>query len=320
MDNNLELLIDMVIKLSHNPDKYEILREEGTFFWIYPFTTENIAGYINMFDLKNKSLLTVGSSGDQAINAILRGCEDVTIIDINPFAKYYFYLKKAAILTLNYKEFLDFFCYRFYNDSNSNEKTFNLNSYNKLKDTLKELDEESFIFWDTVFAKCNRKDVRNQLFKTDETGVRVLKEVNPYLRNKYSFTKAKIKIGNINPKFIRGNIFKTKLHRTYDNVFLSNIGAYNTQKDLKGLVDRLAPMLNNEGKILICYLYDTIKDTKYCSVFPEIYDLEKFFKIFKKYITEFNSFQGISNIRFYDRAIKDSVVIYQKDSKKKRKR
>ena len=32
------------------------------FDFIYPFTTENIDGYINNFDLKNKSLLTTGSS------------------------------------------------------------------------------------------------------------------------------------------------------------------------------------------------------------------------------------------------------------------
>ena len=36
---------------------------------IYPFTTENIAGYIDYFDFDDKSLLTVGSSGDQILNA-----------------------------------------------------------------------------------------------------------------------------------------------------------------------------------------------------------------------------------------------------------
>ena len=38
---------------------------------IYPFTTENINGYINNFNLYDSSLLTVGSSGAQVINAIL---------------------------------------------------------------------------------------------------------------------------------------------------------------------------------------------------------------------------------------------------------
>ena len=44
---------------------------------IYPFTTENIAGYIDYFDLQDKSLLTVGSSGDQIINAAFKGAKDI---------------------------------------------------------------------------------------------------------------------------------------------------------------------------------------------------------------------------------------------------
>ena len=61
---------------------------ENGFNKLYSFTTENIKDYISSFDLNNKSLLTVGSSADQAINAILNGCKDVTIMDINPFVKY----------------------------------------------------------------------------------------------------------------------------------------------------------------------------------------------------------------------------------------
>ena len=38
---------------------------------LYPFTTENITGYINNFNLYQNTLLTVGSSGDQVINASL---------------------------------------------------------------------------------------------------------------------------------------------------------------------------------------------------------------------------------------------------------
>ena len=52
---------------------------------LYPFTTENISGYFKEKDIKNKSILTVGSSGDQAINAFAMGAKEVTIFDINPF-------------------------------------------------------------------------------------------------------------------------------------------------------------------------------------------------------------------------------------------
>ena len=68
---------------------------------IYPFTTEYINAYIDMFDLKDKTLLTVGSSGDQIFNAALNGCKDITMIDICPFVKEYYYLKLSAIMIMD---------------------------------------------------------------------------------------------------------------------------------------------------------------------------------------------------------------------------
>ena len=54
---------------------------------IYPFTTENLNGYMNKLDFKNKKVLTVGSSADQILNVFLLGCKDITLLDINPFVK-----------------------------------------------------------------------------------------------------------------------------------------------------------------------------------------------------------------------------------------
>lgn len=82
------------------------------FFKIYPFTTENIDGYMHNFDVFGKKSLTVGSSGDQVINLAMRGCLDQTVIDVCPNTKFYFYLKKAGLLELDYSEFLQFFRFR----------------------------------------------------------------------------------------------------------------------------------------------------------------------------------------------------------------
>ena len=57
------------------------------------------------FDFQNKSLLTIGSSGDQILNSFYYGARDITLFDINEYSKYYIYLKIAAIISLNYKEF-----------------------------------------------------------------------------------------------------------------------------------------------------------------------------------------------------------------------
>ena len=64
----------------------------------YLFTTENIAGYINDMDLSNKSVLTLGSSLDQAYNSLLVGADDVTVFDINVNVEIFHKIKRDLIL------------------------------------------------------------------------------------------------------------------------------------------------------------------------------------------------------------------------------
>ena len=71
---------------------------KNVFTDVYTFTTENISGYFPSLDLKDKSLLTVGSSGDQAFNAILCGAGKVTVMDISPYAEGFIKLKRDMIL------------------------------------------------------------------------------------------------------------------------------------------------------------------------------------------------------------------------------
>ena len=84
------------VSAEHTPEPFVSLYKasstcDGSFRYIsefskiYPFTTENISGYINYFDFQNKSLLTVGSSFDQVLNAYMCGVRDITLYDINPY-------------------------------------------------------------------------------------------------------------------------------------------------------------------------------------------------------------------------------------------
>ena len=61
MDEQLNLLIEKIVKLSSSLTSGEItkllatdkdIKEINGFFLTYPFTTENISGYIDLFDLK----------------------------------------------------------------------------------------------------------------------------------------------------------------------------------------------------------------------------------------------------------------------------
>lgn len=286
---------------------------DRNFVRIYPFTTENISGYINNFDLKNKSLLTLGSSGDQVLNSAMFKCKDISVLDICPFTKFYFYLKKAAILTLTYDEFLSFFCYiNFPKTFENNKDVFKKEVFLKLKQTLRLLDYKSFLFWDDLFYCYNPITIRTSLFERDEDKHFILKATNLYLSSDLSFNSCKMNIKNINPEFIIGNVENVKLYRNYDNIWLSNLGQYLEIEKLKIIVDNLFCNLNNEGKILLCYLYQTTKTTKYRKEWAKIYNLSKVYKVFNNYLLELDSFLGVHGILWNCNNIKDSILVYKK--------
>ena len=78
---------------------------------VYPFTTEAIGGYFADIDFKDKSVLTVGSSLDQAFNASLFGAKNIVVYDINKNTEVFYKLKRDKVLSVTrtelYKEILD---------------------------------------------------------------------------------------------------------------------------------------------------------------------------------------------------------------------
>ena len=280
---------------------------------IYPFTTENIAGYIDYFDLQDKSLLTVGSSGDQIINAALKGAKDVTLLDINPYAKYYYYLKTAGILELNLTDFNEFFRYNDYPKVfKYNKKVFDKASYKKLKSTLKSLDNDSYLFWDELFDMYQPDHIRFSLFSNDEYGTSVLGKSNLYLQSENTYDETKTKLKELRPEFINEDIFKSNLTKNYDNIWLSNIACYLYQDKIKGMTDKFADKLAVDGKLLISYLYSIDMNTEYDDDWSPIYDLKNDLELLKEYSPIFHFFKGVNGIKHNDDDIKDSVLIYQK--------
>ena len=280
---------------------------------IYPFTTENIAGYIDYFDLQDKSLLTVGSSGDQIINAAFKGAKDITLLDINPYAKYYYYLKAAGILELNLTDFNEFFRYNDYPKVfKYNKKVFDKASYKKLKSTLKSLDNDSYLFWDELFDMYQPDHIRFSLFSNDEYGTSVLGKSNLYLQSENTYDETKTKLKELRPEFINEDIFKSNLTKNYDNIWLSNIACYLYQDKIKGMTDKFADKLAVDGKLLISYLYSIDMNTEYDDDWSPIYDLKNDLELLKEYSPIFHFFKGVNGIKHNDDDIKDSVLIYQK--------
>ena len=281
---------------------------------IYPFTTENIAGYIDYFDFDDKSLLTVGSSGDQILNAFYNGARDITLFDINEYAKFYVYLKIAAILSLSYKEFKAFFFRHGLTPFVRNHHMFSPELYEKIKGNLRLLDYESFLFFDELFSLYEPTKIRERMFDDDEDRNVVIKGMNKYLKDEESYNKLQAIIRKISFRYINGNIFEEDVNGKFDNIFLSNLCTVANLEQLKSLLQKLdRNNLNSGGSIQLGYLWNASFDSEeYKADWKEIYKMPIAKEYLKGFITEAHQIPGPRDILWDDPTKKDLVLIYRK--------
>lgn len=280
---------------------------------IYTFTTENIAGSLEYFDLKDKKFFTVGSSFDQCLNAFFLGAKDITLYDINPNSKYHAYFKIAAILCLTYTEFQEFYFLQglkqYYNPN-----TFNKEIFNRIKDTLRLLDYESFLFFDELFTLYDSKTIREYIFDDDEDRNQAIRGFNIYLKSEENYNKLKSILKGISFKFICGDIFKDKIDGEYDNVMLSNLCTTTTVDNLKQLIEKIdINNLNSGGSVLLAYLWDIdFNETEYEDSWKEVYKLTTTKEKLKDYITEYHQINSGRDFIWDEDRKKDLILIYRK--------
>lgn len=281
---------------------------------IYSFATENVAGYIDYFDFDNKSLLTVGSSGDQVLNAFYNGARDITLFDINEYAKYYVYLKITAILSLSYQEFILFFFKHDISSFKENEHMFSKKIFNKIKDNLRLFDYESYLFFDELISLYKWKKIRSRLFDDDEDRKIVIKGINKYLHDEKSYNKLKSVIRKIHFKYVYGNIFEDDIDGKFDNIFLSNLCSVTSLENLKVLLQKLHKNnLNSKGSVLFGYLWNTSFDSEtYKDYWKDIYKMPIVKGIFKDYISQHYDIVGPRDILFEDDSKSDLILVYRK--------
>ena len=282
---------------------------------IYPFTTENIKGYYNLLDFKNKDVLTVGSSGDHTLNLYLENIKSVDYFDINPFSKYYYDLKKTAIQKLELDEFLEFFCYsNFPTFLKENKKAFSLNTYYRI---LPYLDDKTKYFWDSLYLEYTGLEIRkSNLFSKDEERSSILCKSNNYLNYKNYYLLKETLSNKKEPTFYNSDIRDIELVKKYDIIMLSNIAKYleymyedNYLDNFYKLISRLENNLNDNGIIILSYLYN-INHSMYSIKVPSIYNLEELNKYFDYDILKF---RGIENIKYHQQTpIKDAIIVYKK--------
>ena len=198
---------------------------------IYSFTTENISGYFNYLDFKNKNVLTVSASGDHIINAFYKGARSVTGFDINYLALVFTELKLIAIQELSYKQFLEIFLI---NDINNISKNLNALNYKQYIELREKLTENSRKILDDLYSEFNNDGykLRNSYIfnnKYDNNSLKI--ESNLYLKNELEFNKAKEQIKDkeivlVNSSYSDIALNKLPNHESYDIILMSNISDY----------------------------------------------------------------------------------------------
>lgn len=267
---------------------------------IYPFTTENIAGYMKDLDLTNKKVITVTGSADHILNIILKGATDITTFDINPLTKKYMDLKISLIKKLSYEEFLNVLLF---------EQDLDYNNINDL-----DMPKESKDFWFEQIKKYGNKLFTSCLFNIKYYNPNRKLQQNLYLQ-KENYDSLKTKLDKVKIKFINVSLKDLKLTKNYDYMFLSNISDYLNlmfENDLLNSYKKLIDIFTKKVKIIyFAYIYDIEKDT----FRSDIDDLNKVKKVFSNIeVVTFTSALETTKIN-----LKDGVLILKGGDKNVRK-
>jgi uncharacterized LabA/DUF88 family protein len=225
---------------------------------LYIYATEQISKYYSKLDLKQKKILTIIGSGDQAFNAFFYGAKEVVCFDINQLSKHIFYLKQEAIKNLSYLDFISYFGDGVY------KTTLKYNIYNKFKHQLPKSTKQ---FFDSAYSNFNNSGFllyNSPLFTKRECHhlENNLKTMNVYLRSEKNYLQLQAILKTKNIKLIISDLYhlKNKLTDKFDIINISNIPNFifkilnHDYLKLKIVFRDLKELLNKKG-VVIWYTY-----------------------------------------------------------------
>ena len=238
---------------------------------LFRFSNENITEYYKLYNFKDKDVLTVIGSGDQALSAIYQGAKKVDVFDINKLSFYLLMLKKYAITSLSYDEFITFF-------NPATKLTIIDELYKKISKNIKE--EDIKLYWDLMFKNSYYFYF---LFIDTNTSMTKVKKNIPYLKYENEYNRLKNIINDVNFNYIGGDLNEiiNSINSKYDYINLSNIIDYIDDKNIvKSIYTRFFnKILKKNGMCLLEYewqLYACYNDY--------------IFKLFKKHKIEKHEF------------------------------
>ena len=277
---------------------------------MYAMTTENISGFLNKHDLKDKKVLTVAGSGDQRYNAYLRGASNVVCFDVNPMADLNLRLKETAIKELEWSDFLKFFGIII---GDNKCRFLDKSIFDKFK---KCLDKDVYLFYDFLINKFRRHPLGDAYYDFEGDFAYTYsntKDFDNYIVKSNYETVSNI-VRNKDLNIINNNVINLPdmlEGEKFDMILLSNISDYihlfyqeNHMKKYRELIDKLVDNLYDGGIIQIGYIYAKYQIGEDTSKFRFPESRNKVFP-FTEYPVEFVS-------SFYNKGMYDKVITYHK--------
>lgn len=285
---------------------YELYDDFQKYGKIYLNTTENIKGILDGMNLKDKKVLAVAGSGDQALNAYFLGAESVTLFDINPLALAQAELKIKAAQKLNYKEFCNFFL-------PGNGGILYNETYKKLSNSLS---DEANSFYEYLYSNYNGLEIFFKIAHAFYPTISTLERVNNYM-GEDNFKELKEKLEGKKIKFIETGLdeLPNSLNDLYDIMLLSNINDsinkiwdVNALKCYKRFIHVLSKNLSKEGIIQCGYIYNNYKGHENVNDFINDEERRKVFTLDEFKEKDITSYQFHSSF--------DKVITFEKKRRK----
>lgn len=229
--------------------------KEKAYESLYTSATEDMRTYYKEFN-HTKTFLTIGASGEQVMNAIEAGAEEIDVYDSNPLTKHAVNLRIAAQRNLSKEELL-----KFYEDFS----VFTFANFGE------DMPEESLLYWYGIYSsfppEIAGKLVRDFLFTYKRLDRDLVISINPYLRGsaykKVQERSKDVKINYLDSDLL--NLPKVIGSRKYDAMTFSNIYEYlnyNTKVTRKKakefrdfVVNAMKPHLTDNGTMMFAYMY-----------------------------------------------------------------
>lgn len=206
---------------------------------VYFCSNENISTILDVFDVRDKNVLSVLASSDQMFQLYSHGARQVDLFDINKLTIYYYYLRKWSLQYLNRV---------------SPPKGFDKNYiYELLKcaSIKSPREKDAFDYWIKVLKFDNISKIFRRFFMPYKNALSNIELVKSKLNNNFNFYNIDISSDC------------SQINKKYDVIYVSNIGDWITHKeDMIRYRDNLLRLLKRDG-IVISSLLSPEHDINY---------------------------------------------------------